>query len=171
MRLFAAAALLLLSASPLPAEPGLASPTVGLAAGQIARITALNLGSRQSGESSSCQITAQFLDPKATVLKEQILEIAVGKSESLEFESDAAHSGKRVQLRAVLLFGHVGGAPPGPEARRMLACNIVPSLELYDKASGKTALILTDWKPLPTPDPRSIAALPSLLPSKIETMR
>jgi hypothetical protein len=147
---------LLVTTSPLFGEPGLSSPTVSIGIGQTARITALNLGTRQATAASTCQITAQFLDQKATVLKEKTFEVPAGKSESLDFDFDRAKSVKGWQLRAVLLFGQVGGAQPGPDARRTLDCNIVPTLELYDKPTGRTSVILTDWKAIPIPDPRTV---------------
>jgi len=155
MRVLSVAALLL-TTSPLFGEPGLSSPIVGIGTGQTARITALNLGTRQATPTSTCQITAQFLDQKATVLKEKTLEVPAGKSASIDFDYDRASSVKGLQLRAVLLFGQVGGAQPGPDARRTFDCNIVPSFELYDKPTGRTSVILTDWKPLPISDSRAV---------------
>jgi hypothetical protein len=158
-------ATLLLTMSPLFGEPGLSSPIVGIGTGQTARLTALNLGSRQSTATSTCQITAQFLDQKATILKEKTFEVPAGKSESIDFDYDRAKAFKGLQLRAVLLFGQVGGgAQPGPDARHTFDCNIVPSLELYDKPTGRTSVILTDWKPLPIPDPRAVAFTPPATP-------
>jgi len=161
MRVLRVAALLSIMA-PLFGEPGLSSPIVGIGTGQTARITALNLGTRQSTATSTCQITAQFLDQKAAILKEKTFDVAAGKSESIDFDYDRANSVKKLQLRAVLLFGQVGGgAQPGPDARRTFDCNVVPSLELYDKPTGRTTVILTDWKPLPIPDPRAVAFTPA----------
>jgi hypothetical protein len=157
---FLAFPVLLLATSPLFAEPGLSSPSFGIAAGQVARITVLNLGTRQSSAGTSCQVTAQFLDPKAAVIKEQTIEVGAGKNVSVDLDRDAYSLNKRVQLRAVLVFGHVGGAAPGPDAQKTMDCNIVPTLEIYDRANLRTSVILTDWKQSPIADPRSIAFSP-----------
>ena len=156
----------LLTISPLFSQSGLSTPMVGVGAGQTVRINALNLGTSQSTATSTCQITAQFLDQKAAVLKEKTLEVSAAKSESIDFDYSGTQSDKRLQLRAVIFFAHVGGAPPGPAVHRSSDCNVVPSLELYDKQTGRTSLILSDWKPLPTPDPRTIALTLPLIPSR-----
>ncbi len=159
-------AALLLTISPLLGQSGLSTPMVGVAPGQTVRINALNLGTSQSTATTTCQITVQFLDQKAAVLKEKTLEISAAKSESIDFDRSGAQSEKRLELRAVIFFPRIGGAPPGPPVRRSFDCNLVPSLELYDTQTGRTSVILTDWKPLPTADPRTIALTLPAIPSR-----
>ena len=67
----------------------------------------------------------------------------------------------------MLLFGKAGGAAPGPDVRDQFDCNIVPSVEIYDSATGRTSLVLTDSKPVVGPDARSIAQIPAVtIPGK-----
>jgi hypothetical protein len=78
--------------------------------------------------------------------------LRTGKAGSLDLSGDAIRGdSRRVQIRAVLLFGYFGGAPPGPGTLERFDCNIVPSLEIYDNQTGRTSLVVTDAKPLPPP--------------------
>lgn len=140
------------------AQPGLGFGLLSLAEGQGLRVNALNLGTRTSTPASGCEVTLQFLDDKGTVLRERVVRLLAGRGGSLELHGlQAAERPERVSVRAVLLFGSSGGgAPPGPDVRRDFDCNIVPTLELFDEASGRTTLVVTDAKPLPLPDQRLI---------------
>jgi hypothetical protein len=139
-------------------QPGVSFAMIGVATGQSARVNALNLGSRLSTQDSSCSVTLQFLDTKGQVLKQTAVTLPSGKATSLDLSRDAVPGDEvRAEIRAVLLFGYSGGASPGPDVLQQFDCNIVPSIEVYDNDTGKTNFILTDAKPLPLPDPRSIA--------------
>ena len=142
------------------AQPGVAFGLLGLAEGQSLRVNALNLGNRSSSSASGCEVTLRFLDAKGVVLRESVVQIPVGQGASLDLRrAQVSNQPGRASVRAVLLFGFAGGgAPPGPDARRNFDCNIVPTLELFDDATGRTALVLTDAKPLPLPDQRSIGS-------------
>jgi hypothetical protein len=137
---------------------GLGFAMVGVASGQSARINALNMGSRSSTQDSSCSVTLQFVDLQGQLLKQSVVNLGPGKGATLDLSRDQVPGDDlRAEIRAVLLFGYSGGAPPGPDVRQQFDCNIVPSVEVYDNNTGRTSLILTDAKPLPVPDPRSIA--------------
>lgn len=126
-----------------------------LAAGQGARINAWNMGSRISTEESSCTVTLQFFDTQGKLLKQSEVTLSPAKSGYLDVSrTELPGNPPRVQIRAVLIFGYSGEAPPGPDARIQFDCNIASTLELYDIATGKTGVVLTDSKPLPLPDPR-----------------
>ena len=139
-------------------EPGVGFAMVGIAAGQSARVNALNMGSRSSTQNSSCSVTLQFLDTQGQVLKQTVVTLRPGKSASLDLSHDQLPGDDlRAEIRTVLLFGYSGGAPPGPEILQQFDCNIVPSLEVYDNDTGRTSFVLTDAKPLTLPDQRSMA--------------
>jgi len=145
---------------PAHAQSGAGFAIAGIATGQSARVNALNLGSRASTSDSSCTVTLRFLDEKGTELKSSEVVLGAGKGAHLDLSRDQVPGEPgRTQIRAVLLFGFAGGAPPGPDVQNRYDCNIVPSFEVYDNATGKTSVVLTDTKPLPTPDPRSIAGV------------
>ena len=142
-------------------QPGLGFALVGIAEGQSLRVNALNAGSIASSAASSCEVTLRFLDIKGAALRETVVKLTPGHGAGLDLNrAQASDQPGRVQVRAILLFGHTwGGAARGPEAREQFDCNIVPSLELFDAATGRTTLVLTDAKPLPLPDQRSVAGL------------
>lgn len=142
------------------AQSGVAFGLLGMAEGQSLRINALNLGSRSSTPASGCEVTLRFLDAKGLVLREKVLQLPVGQSASFDLRrAQISDQPGRASVRAVLLFGFAGGgAPPGPDVRQNFDCNIVPTLELVDDASGRTTLVLTDAKPIPLPDQRAIGS-------------
>lgn len=142
------------------AQPGVGFGLIGIAEGQSLRVNALNLGNRSSTPATGCDVTMRFLDAKGGVLRESVVRLAVGQGAGLDLRrAQVSDKPGRTSVRAVLLFGSAGGgAPPGPDARQNLDCNIVPTLELLDDSTGRTTLVMTDAKPLPLPDQRSIGS-------------
>lgn len=140
------------------AQPGVAFGLLGVAEGQSLRVNALNLGNRSSTSATGCAVTLRFLDAKGVVLRESVVQTPAGHGALLDLRrAQVSEQPGRASVRAVLLFGFAGGgAPAGPDARQNLDCNIVPTLELFDDSTGRTTLVLTDAKPLPLPDQRSI---------------
>jgi hypothetical protein len=146
-------------------QPGVGFAMIGIASGQTLRVNVVNMGTSASTSTSSCNVIIRFLDPQGAVLKEAAVNVVANKAASFDLNysqtGTQGTAGTRSQLRAVVLFGYSGGAQPGPDTRDQYDCNIVPSLEIYDNSSGRTSLIVTDFKPLPVPDPRSVAKGPS----------
>ena len=134
-------------------QPGLGFAMIGIAAGQSARVNALNLGSPAPASTSSCSVTLQFFDAEGQLLKQKVVTLKTGKAASLDLRMDELPDGgdPRAEIRAVLLFGYSGGANPSPIVMQRFDCNIVPSLEVFDNTTGRTSLILTDAKQLPPP--------------------
>ncbi len=140
------------------AQPGVGFGLIGIANGQSLRVNALNLGTRSSTPATGCEVTLQFLNAKGVVLRESVVQLPAGQGASFDLHrAQVSDQPGRASVRAVLLFGFAGGgAPPGPDARQNFDCNIVPTLELIDDATGRTTLVLTDTRPLPLPDQRSV---------------
>ena len=135
-----------------PYQPGVGFPMVGIATGESARVNALNKGSGSPAPNTSCGVTLQFFDAQGQLLKQTVVTLQPGKAAFLDLSRDAVQAeGPRVEIRAVLLFGYFGGAPPGPGGLRGFDCNILPSLEVYDNRTGRTSFVLTDAKPMPPP--------------------
>ena len=132
-------------------QPGLGFGTIGIAAGQTARVKALNLGSGSLEATSSCSVTLQFLDAEGQVIKQKVVTLGVGKAAWLDLKSDELieTADLRTEVRASLLFGYFGGANPPRMILQKYDCNIVPGLELYDTSTGRTIFVLTDAKQLP----------------------
>lgn len=135
-----------------PYQPGLEFPIIWIATGESARVNALNLGTGSSGEDSSCSVTLQFLAAGGQMVKQTVVALRSRAVASLELSrGELPGEDARAEIRAVLLFGYYGGAPPGPGMLQRFDCKIVPSLEVYDNHTGRTRLTLTDAKPLPPP--------------------
>ena len=150
----------LASSTPAQAQPGLGFGLLSLADGQGLRVHALNLGSRMATAASGCEVTLRFLDLQGTLLRESVVQLAAGHGGALDLRRTQLPEPRgRISVRAVLLFGlEGGGAPPGPDVRKTFDCNIVPTLELFDEATGRSTVVLTDARPLPLPDQRAIGA-------------
>jgi hypothetical protein len=135
-----------------PYQPGVGFAIVGIATGESALVSALNLGTASPRSNTSCGVTLQFLDAQGHVLKQTVVKLQPGKAASLGLSRETVPTpGSRAEIRAVLLFGYAGGAPPGPAMLQQFDCNIVPSLQIYDDHTGRTSFVLTDVKSLPPP--------------------
>lgn len=133
-------------------SPGTGFAMIGIAGGQSVRINALNLGTSSSTENSSCRVTLQFMDVEGRIVKQSLVTLGTGKSASLDISREAlSGDDPRVEIRAVLLYGYSGGAPPPPGVLQRFDCGIVPSLEIYDNETGRTSVVLTDSRLLPGP--------------------
>jgi hypothetical protein len=131
--------------------PGLEFRMIELAAGESARLKALNRGTGSAAQNSSCSVTLQFLGRQSRLVKERVVTLPPGKAASLDVDRrELPGDDPRGQIRAVLIFGYYGGAPPGPRIAQKFNCNIAPNLEVYDQ-SGSSRIILTEAKPLPAP--------------------
>jgi hypothetical protein len=136
----------------LPYQPGMGFPVIQIATCESARVNALNLEAASSVKDSSCSVTLQFLDTRGRIVKQTVILLRPGEVGSLEVSrAELPGDNSRVEIRAVLLFGYYGGAPPVPAIARRFACNIVPSLQVFDARTGEIKLVLTDAKPLPPP--------------------
>ena len=134
-------------------QPGVGFAIVGIAAGETARVNALNLGIGSLPGPSGCTVTLQFLDAEGQLLQQRVVTLTAGRAAFLDVRRDGLPGGDRAQVRALLLFGYFGGANPGPDVLQRFDCNIVPSLEIIDDRTARTTVILTDTKPLPSPPP------------------
>jgi len=165
-----APAVFLCAASAQTPGPGIGFALMGVTTGQSARLNALNMGSRSSTQDSSCSVQLQFLDAQGVVLKQTLVTLSPGKGTSLDLSrNQVPGAGPRAEIRALVLFGYSGGAPPGSEVLRQFDCNIVPSIEVYDNNTGRTSYILTEGKPLPGPDPRATASAGLAEPRRAQT--
>jgi hypothetical protein len=136
----------------LPYQPGMGFPVIQIATGESARVNALNRGAGSLVKDSTCSVTLQFLDTTGRIVKQTVILLRPGEVGSLEVSrTELPGNDSRAEIRAVLLFGYYGGAPPSPAIARRFNCNIVPSLQVFDACTGKMKLVLTDAKPLPPP--------------------
>jgi hypothetical protein len=143
-------------------QPGVSFGLLSLVEGQSLRLNALNLGNRSSTEATGCEVTLRFASASGRVQREDTARLPAGRGAWLDLRrAQVSEPAGRASVRAMLLFGLAsGGAPPGPEVRQHFDCNIVPTLELIDDASGRTILVLTDTRPNPLPDQRAVGSSP-----------
>ena len=135
-----------------PYQPGVEFPTIWLAPGERARVSAFNQGTGSSTKDTGCSITLQFLDTGGQAVKQTVGVLKQGEAVSLDLSrSELPGDDSLVAIRAVLLFGYFGGAPPGPGMLERFDCNIAPRLEVYNDHTGKTRLNLSEAEPLAQP--------------------
>ncbi len=154
-----------LFALPLAAqEPGAGFAAIAVADSQSLRINVLNealpvvpgTARQDSTVTADCRVVLQFYDAGGQLLKERIVDnLAPGTIAFLDFTpADRLNKELRTPLRAVTRFGDVAGANRSAEV--VTACRVLPSVEVFEAATGKTQIVITDARPLPTPDPRRI---------------
>lgn len=132
---------------------------VGLARNQVARLNVLNPGNAYGDRSSVCSAEMSFLDNQGRELKASTTPVDWGKAASLEFDRNSLPGAAlRVQIRAVV---RTALNPPDPAAASSVmpgaVCSFFPTLEIFDKDTGKTALIMSEGRSiiLQTPSGRS----------------
>jgi hypothetical protein len=146
----AAAVGMLASAQPTAAQgsspiaitsPQFSSGMVGLVLGQTARLNVVNVGASTSSP-LPCVLLLAFLDSDSKILKQMFVSVAAGKAASLDLTMNAGGSG-RLQIRGI---GYNPLLTPGSAIPQPLSCNLVPTLELFDTETGKTAAIMSDFR-------------------------
>ncbi|MCI0611050.1 MAG: hypothetical protein L0Z71_18575 [Anaerolineae bacterium] len=105
------------------------SGVIGITQGQTARLNLVNW------ESQSIPVLLQLLDTNGKVLAESKTELGPGQSVSIEANGDnfVPEPPTRFEVRAQVIITY----PSDP-------CEI-PSLEVYDNATGKADVIVTDF--------------------------
>lgn len=135
----------------IPTKPGVGFPIVSIAAGQTARINALNSGPLTQA-ASGCRVGLQFYDTQGQLLKQTaIAGLVVGKVAELDLSRTELPGKDPASILAVVVFGYSGGANPPRGIVEATNCRIVPSLEISDDQSGRTSIVLTTVWPLPGP--------------------
>jgi hypothetical protein len=152
-------------------ETALTTGVVGWAPGtQTAQLNVLNLNGfvAVAGTSTStttpaatCPMQLQFVDAQNNVLKSvQVSNLAPGTAVSLTLklaDLTTATTALRADIRGVVKYNSMFGGPivfsggPGVPAIAASACTIMPTLELFDAASGVTQMFTSDTRPSGTP--------------------
>jgi len=129
---------------------------IGLAPGQTARLNAFGLplgGPIIAG--GSCQVTLSFFDDQGNRLKTATQAVNQGKTVPLELDrgeidSNATRAEIRGEIFAAFTAGNDGSAAPS-------RCQLVPSLEIYNQATGRTEASQQTTYALPTVIPLALA--------------
>ena len=142
------------------------SGMVGLASGQTARLNIVNVGA-PAPSPLPCVLVLAFRDSDDKILKQMFVSVTTGKAALLDLtQSDIADTSRdhgrgtnaaRLQIRGI---GYNPLLSPGPAIPQPLSCNLVPTLELFDTQTGRTAAIVTDFRTPSSSNPAPGAAQP-----------
>lgn len=128
--------------APVPAPLDFTFGMVGLAPGQTARLSVVNIG---SSVQFPCRLVLAFLDDAGKALKQAFVQMDSGKAAFLDLtlgEANEKHEhgpdSGRIQIRGI---GYNPLLSPIPIS---LSCNLVPTLEVFTTETGTTSVILTD---------------------------
>lgn len=119
--------------------------TVGIAAGQTARLNVVNVGGE--GQAAQCLVSMIFLDDQGALLKTNTFAVQPGRSVSLDLVADTdlgLGTNTRRQIRAVL--AQIPAVAP-PETAP--TCVLAPTLEIFDQLTGRTSILMVNTAPIP----------------------
>ena len=128
------------------------SGMVGLAFGQTARLNVVNVGAATPSP-IPCVLVLAFQDADGRILKQMFVSVMAGKAAQLDLtlsdiDGKARDQGREVNATRVQIRG-IGYNPllsPGSAIPQPLSCNLVPTLEVFDTVTGRTAVIVTDFR-------------------------
>lgn len=138
---------------------------VGLTAGQTARLNLLNPGVLPPlATGAICSAQVSFLDSKGTVLKASPILVAPGQSVPFDLDRDTdltTVTDQRVQIRATLQTPAPSPIFANPVA--LYGCPLMPTLEIFNKDTGRTQVVITETRSVfgPVPLPVSTAPMPN----------
>jgi hypothetical protein len=116
------------------------SGAAAIAAGQTARWSVAN-PPQQTPPSEECSATLAFINEANAVLKTETVTVRAGEIRFLELkDSDAPATGNRIVFHAHALVPVAAGRP----------CGVIPTLEIFDNATGKTSVFATGTLLRPT---------------------
>jgi len=131
---------------------------IGIAAGQTARLNALSLptgGPIIAG--GSCQVTMAFLDDKGDTLATHTQAVTQGQAVHFDLPttptSTTASAGP-VEIRGTVSasFTVTGGTP----TVSTFSCSVLPTMEIYNQDTGRTAAVLENSRSLATVLPLAV---------------
>jgi len=114
------------------------SGTVGLTAGQTARLNVLNPGALAPAVGVLCAAQLSFLNAQGTVLKTTSVSVPPGESLSfnLDRDVDLMVPDLRVQVRAVIAYNSN-------------TCALLPTLEVFNDDTGRTQFVVGRFAAIP----------------------
>jgi hypothetical protein len=110
------------------------SSMVGIAAGQTAKLNVLYPSIPAPLLQVMCHVTVSIVDDQGDVLKTQDFQMLGGKSVSISVNADTDLPGHAAQIHA-LTFTPATSSAGG-------YCQVLPSLDIVDNATGKTLVHL-----------------------------
>ena len=119
------------------------SSVVGITAGQTAKLNVLYPSVPAPLLQVMCAVTLNLVDDQGTVLKSQDFLMLGGRSVSVSLNVDTDLGGRSAQIHALTL------TPPTSASGGY--CTVLPSLDIVDNATGKTAVHLETTITYPGP--------------------
>ena len=137
---------------------------VGLTEGQTARLNLLNPGVLPPlATGAICSAQVSFLDGKGTVLKTAPVLVAPGQSVPFDLnrDTDVTAADQRVQIRATIQIP--APSPVVVSLPQPFGCPLIPTLEIFNKDTGRTQVVITETRSVfgPVPLPVSTAPMPN----------
>lgn len=133
----------ILSAQSTPAIPAVQTTAmIGLAEGQTAQLNLLNPGVLAPATGVICSAAVSFVDANGAVLKTKSLSIPPGKSMAFDVSDIelAIAYGARREIRALIAMP--AATPAAPSSAAVPGCKLIPTLEIFDSATGRTLVTL-----------------------------
>ena len=122
--------------------------TVGIAAGQTARLNVLDVGGQ--GQAAECIVSMLFLDDQGAVLKTNTFAVLPGRSVSLDLVADMDLGlGTNEQRRPI--HPVLAQIPAVVQPQTAPACVLAPTLEIFDQFTGRTSILMVKTTPIPQP--------------------
>jgi hypothetical protein len=121
---------------------------IGLAEGQTARLNVLNPGvPAPLATGIICSALLTFYDDQGTQLKSSTVNVIPTHSLELDLDADTDLKlavNQRKQIRATIQI------PPvlPPQGQAVSTCPLIPTLEIFDRVTGKTQVVLSDPRPV-----------------------
>jgi hypothetical protein len=142
-------------AQPQPATRMITFAVVGVAANQTARLNVLNPGGSTPGGAVRCIAELMFMNSEGEIETSKTFEVPENKAVFLDFPPMLAGA-ERLQLRAALKITASLSELPEPGIP-ISACNLLPSLEVFDTRTGKTRVVLVEGRMVSFPAPAASA--------------
>jgi hypothetical protein len=114
---------------------------VGLASGQTARLNVVNIGPTTTTSPIPCVLVLAFLDSDGKILKQMVASLASRKAALIDLA--AVPGAGRMEIRGI---GYNPLLSPVAAIPQPVSCILVPTLEVFDTETGKTAVILADFR-------------------------
>jgi len=144
---FTAAAAGMYAQTVIPVTDTRTSGAVGIAQGQTARFNVLRPNETAT---ATCSAVLTYFDGAGTQLKTTTVTVAPGTAGYLDLFSDtdlALATDQRRQIRVTVAVpvatpSATSSASLSPLAKSAPVCRLIPTLEIFDEATGKTSVVL-----------------------------
>jgi hypothetical protein len=127
------------------------SGMVGLASGQTARLNVVNVGAAAPSP-LPCVLVLAFVDSDGKILTQKFVSVASNKAALLDLPSSDVSgdsgddgNGTNAARRQIRGIGYNPLLTPESAIPQPLSCHLIPTLELLDTDTGRTAVIVTDF--------------------------